>query len=802
MSRRWAFLLFFAVTPLFGDEVADAVTRGRAARADGVPQAAIRDLKRAASRPASPDAEQAVVELVRCLLESGRPAEAVEWTRRTGQRNQPDVIFWRAQALASNGDYAAALKDYRRAGQIKPGLRGNASFGSARMLEALGRGPDALAVYLKIPRESAWHVPARLASAALLIAMERGSEAKPILDELEPAARANRERLRYLRGRLALRDRRQDDIVKYYDGFTPRDPKLAAGLAIGRAEASVRRGDPEKAEAELEAFVRDSPRNPLIGDLLAKLDEVRSQEKNPSNAALRQWQGDDTNRPLAAAATYALIRNDERQGRTDRAIRNYDRFIRQYPDQPLRVTATIRLARLLLADHQPAVAGDLLRAAAPFPSREDRSRRQFLLGAAEYSSGDFASAAKTFVNAANIDPELSQGALANAALAAIGAGSEPLAEEILNALRKESAAEARRIELAQAFDNARAGNPDVGEKLAWLAGQGGKVGDKARLALAEWRWREGDRPGARSEYRRVANRSAAGAGDQKDYFAVYLEDDGSTRAAPKVAAAAGDFLARHPESPREAEVRMKWGEVLMRTGDYRGARAQFEAAAGRADDADLRASAWFLAARAAAGSMSRDELEAAILMLENVASEKNADLATAARWEQATLQSALGRPEETVRILDSLIAATKDPRLRFAARLKKGDALLLLGARQPERAKDAIAEWREIAASPDVLPAERNEALTHAGSASEQAGDLDGAIAAYYEVLATPRDRQPEYFWYYKAGFAAANLLDDHDRLKEEAAIYEKMAAVPGPRAAEAAERVKRLRLENFIWEN
>lgn len=802
MIWRTLFFSFVAVAPVCATPAIDAVARGRAARAEGVPQAAVYDLKRAASDPTSKDAGAALVELVRCLLEAGRSSEAVDWTRRTSQRNEPEVIFWRAQALASNGDYAAALKDYRRAGQTDADLRDESNFGSARMLEALGRTAEAQAIYAKIPAKSGRYVAAQLASAAAFINLKQFSAAREILEALKPAREENRDRRRYLLGRLAFDENRNDEAATRFEGFEPGDLRMAAGVVIGRVEANVRAGKFEPAEADLESFIRENPRNPLISELLAKLDEVRSRERNPSNAALKQWQAETTNAPLASGAAFFLARNEERQGRIDRATHNYAKFLRQFPDQPLSAEATIRLVRLLLAAGQTDAAKEALKEAIPTDSVRDRARLQFLRGATEYLAGDFAGSSRSFVRAANADAGLSQGALTNAALAAIESGSEPMAAEILNALRKESAAEARRIELAQAFENARSGNPDVAEQLAWLASQGGNVGNRARLGLSEWRWREGDRRGAREEFRRVANSPAAGAGNQRDYFAVYLADDGSEKSAPAVTAAAEEFLARHPDSPREAEVRMKWGEVLMRGGDFRSARVQFDEAARKASDAGLRQGAMLLSARAAAGSMAPEELEAAILTLEDVASEKNGDLAAAARWEQATLQSALGRPEESVKILDSLIATVKDPRLRFAARLKKAEALLAMGKADPARVKGAIAEWRAIAASADALPAERNEALTQAAAASERAGDFDAAIAAYYEALNTPRDRQPEYFWYYKAGFGAANLLISRQRLKEAAAIYEKMAAVPGPRAKEAAERVKRLRLENFIWSN
>ncbi len=307
---------------------------------------------------------------------------------------------------------------------------------------------------------------------------------------------------------------------------------------------------------------------------------------------------------------------------------------------------------------------------------------------------------------------------------------------------------------------------------------------------------------AKSEFKLIANSKAADNGEQKDYFAVYLADDGSVKAVDPVSSAAQEFLQQHPDAAHEADVRMKWGEVLMRAGDYRGARVQFGEAAGSTNDPSLKQNALFLEARAAVASMNPDELDAALSLLEQVASDKASPLAPQARLEQAMLQSALGKPEESVKILDNLAAEAKDPRLRFTARLKKGYALFSMGTKDKSHIQEAIKEWLAIAAEPDVLPAERNEALTQAAAASEQAGDIDGALAAYYKVLTAPRDSQPEYFWYYRAGFEAANLLDKGNRFQEAAAIYEKMAATPGPRADDARDHVKRLRLEKFIWED
>jgi len=84
----------------------------------------------------------------------------------------------------------------------------------------------------------------------------------------------------------------------------------------------------------------------------------------------------------------------------------------------------------------------------------------------------------------------------------------------------------------------------------------------------------------------------------------------------------------------------------------------------------------------------------------------------------------------------------------------------------------------------------------------EKQSDRAGALAAFYKILedeARP-DRRRELFWYYKAGFNAARLLEDDSKWESAAAIYEKLAASGGSRTEEAKERLKRLRLEHFLW--
>ena len=63
------------------------------------------------------------------------------------------------------------------------------------------------------------------------------------------------------------------------------------------------------------------------------------------------------------------------------------------------------------------------------------------------------------------------------------------------------------------------------------------------------------------------------------------------------------------------------------------------------------------------------------------------------------------------------------------------------------------------------------------------------------------RTGQREFFWYYKAGFNAARLLEDDSKWQPAAVVYQKLASAGGARSDEAKSRLSRLRLEHFLWE-
>ncbi len=177
-------------------------------------------------------------------------------------------------------------------------------------------------------------------------------------------------------------------------------------------------------------------------------------------------------------------------------------------------------------------------------------------------------------------------------------------------------------------------------------------------------------------------------------------------------------------------------------------------------------------------------------------------MALRARLAQAVLYDALQRPKEALGILDKILASKPSADLRGRVLVEKGDIQFAQGATTPDQYTQAIATWDQVAADPASPRQWSNQALAKMGAAYEKLGDTQAALNCYYRVFSQDQKGEPEYFWYYKAGFDAGRLLESQKLWKEAIAVYEKIAALEGPRAEEARNRVNKLRLENFLWEN
>jgi tetratricopeptide (TPR) repeat protein len=131
----------------------------------------------------------------------------------------------------------------------------------------------------------------------------------------------------------------------------------------------------------------------------------------------------------------------------------------------------------------------------------------------------------------------------------------------------------------------------------------------------------------------------------------------------------------------------------------------------------------------------------------------------------------------------------------------KADALLVLGKQEPKKLGEAIGLLKQVAQSEGAGLSWRHQALYKQAIAQQQLGLVSESMAILYEVLAGDSAATQDWHWYYKAGFKLASLYEAQRDWKAAIGVYEKMIRREGPQSEEARVRVKKLRLEHFVWD-
>jgi hypothetical protein len=202
-------------------------------------------------------------------------------------------------------------------------------------------------------------------------------------------------------------------------------------------------------------------------------------------------------------------------------------------------------------------------------------------------------------------------------------------------------------------------------------------------------------------------------------------------------------------------------------------------------------------------TMGPHSLDRAIELFEKVVQLKG-ELRWAARNEQAVIERRLGRPPEALLLYEEVLKNDAKPNEKREALCGKGDIYFDMGPEDPKNYDRAIDSYDQLAADGAEPGHWRNQALFKKGVSLEKKEDREGALTTFYKVIEaqTRPDRSPEFFWFYKAGFNAARLLEDAAKWDSAAAVYEKLVAAGGTRSEEAQARLNRLRLEHFLWDN
>ncbi len=306
---------------------------------------------------------------------------------------------------------------------------------------------------------------------------------------------------------------------------------------------------------------------------------------------------------------------------------------------------------------------------------------------------------------------------------------------------------------------------------------------------------------ARTNLARAADsKPTAAATERADYLMIWIEDSAGADEI-KVVELAKRFLGQRGTSPFAPEVRMKLAEIYYRRQDFANAQTQFEILAQENPDNPLGENALFFAAESAMSSMGERSLDRAIVLFDQVV-RLNGALRWPARNEQAIIERKLGKAQDALVLYDEVLKSDAGPSEKLEALCGKGDIFFEMGGSDPKNYQRALEIYEQLASDKNTPIHWRNQALFKKALCLEKRNDRPGALATFYKVLedeARP-DRRSELFWYYKAGFNAARLLEDDSKWESAAAVYEKLAAAGGSRSEEAKARLNRLRLEHFLW--
>lgn len=781
---------------------------------EGIPQVTIQKLGECLTAKLIPDDRAlATFQLARAYLSAGRAEDALAALSQLPPTYDAGAGLLKAQAFAVLGRWGEAYPIYQQL------ARKNASpsclIGEAECLHALGRTQEAIGLLELVSNGDKTAVAVRLRLADYYIEENEIEKCEAIFNAVQPGTPTESKGKQYIEGRLLLAKHNYARALAVFQGVLDKNnpeglsENVMVGATLGMADAILALQGPEVADDTIENFIGQYRDIAGIEVLFRRLDQIYATEKAPSESELEKWANEKPADNMSVLATYYLARAYDRNQKPDKALATLESFISANPDHPLLAAACLLRGRIFLdrQEMEPAVKSFQI-AIQHAPDNDFLAEAEMLCANAYFEQGEFVLAQGMYRDAAEHSERLWQQAVFNSALSWLNQanydkfwadyqelstrdpGNEMLSELVLEeGLLQAESSDSRAETTLQGFVRDFPQHPRVAE---------------ARLALAEMAYLQPfPNLDMAAEYLQASNESpqTPDTAERAEYLAIFLADAGENRDEEKVIKACQQFITNHASSPLLANVYMKLGQVYFRRGEWLNAETQFERLEHDIPASPLAEAALFLAGQAALKTMNTAR---ALDNFDKVV-KRNGPLKLYARQQQAIIESSGSEKDavDAITLYDDILASKPDQELKFAALGGKADLCFLLGIKDPKYFDQAIAAYDELAKSPNVTSYWRNQALYGEGKCYENQNKLNEALAAFYEVIQPGGTQKggPEYLWYYKAGFEAAQILEDGKQWKPAIAIYKEMAASEGPRSEQAKARLTNLRLEHFIWD-
>ncbi len=783
---------------------------------EGVPEVAVGRLQQLLkNNPGPQEKRNVLLKLSEALVEAENGEAALKVLSVPQLRNVSAASFWQGQAFASLGRWPEALAAYDKAlsAEKDSTLRADELSGKAEALRALDQKDEALRVLAMLFDNQRWRLRAQFRATELLLDKRDPLSAGVMLSKAQPQSVLEKQERRFLRGRIETELGHPEKALVLFETILKKTEKAHHSLVIATlfaiADVHLRLKTPEAVDDVLEEFIEHHPADPDLGKIFKKLDQVYQTERKPSRSELSRWSHDPA-QPRRAFAQWYLGRTDLRAGNRAAAIADFRAFAKPVVKRPELIDGYIEFAELQREDHHFDDALATLDAArSMLPRAGELAKIDWLVAQIQYDAKRFEIAAKDFEKIAGSNPRLTSRAFFNASLGWLQVSNENRFAADYQELSGGAKDDESRADLLleRGLLQAAQGDGKAENSLRTFLRDfpNTKRVSEAWVALAEMAFHATPSrlEEARADLRHaMESQPTAIARERADYLNIWLEDTPANIDEAKVLSLATQFVRNHPASAFIPDVRMKLAEAYYRREDFANAQTQFELLVAHNPNGPLAEKALFFAAESAMASMGTASLEHALTLFDEVV-HKDGELKWAARNEQAVIERKLGKPQDALALYDEVLKGNAKPGEKREALCGKGDIYMEMGAAAPEEYKHAIENYDQLIAESDAPPHWRNQALFKKGVCLEKLGDQDGSLEILYRVL--ENESQPgkprEFFWFYKAGFNAARLLEEQQKWSSAAAIYQRLAAAEGMRSDEAKSRLAQLRLEHFLWD-
>ena len=777
----------------------DARAAAETALRGGVPQAAIAPLKESIRKGRGNRSDLSRL-LARLQLAAGSPDEALATLDASGDQGNTEWKVLRAAALAAQGGKDAATKLLVPLAAQSP----EASLLLARIFAEQGDSSRARGILTQVAAKTEKDPHRARLLLDLALSGQDQSQSEALLREYAESGILPEAELKAAEGRMLLGHKKAGEAAAAFAAAlaTPGiPPGVRDNARLGLARAAAMSGDNGKARETLREALSSGMTSVALRPAMEEWIALEKAAGNDPSGDLRSWSA-KKDEPRGVESTLQLARLDLDTKGTEAALASLQELL------ALReIDAGARERAVLMAAEAKIAAGQAAEALAQLGAEEREASYDTLMlrGRAHAASGSQRDAHDAFVAAARTSrtPAEKSAAEANAFITALAAEDLPLARGARDRLREAAPDDPRLLEWSflLAAAEAREGRIDDLSVLARRA-PSTDYAFQAKLALAEWRLARGEAEAARRilktaepeavEPQRAAALEAAG---------IFAADNDGSKARGELVTACEKFLAEYPDSSESTDIAFKLAELHSRGGDHAAAETILARLMDTLPDGESAAMAKFLAAQAAARSMSETAAARALVWFNELAQDRSA-LRHRARFEQASLLLRQRKFADALALQESILAADPPPEVKYAARMERGDILFAIGATEPAKLEQAAAAYAELAAD-DSVPADwRDQAACKRAAALARRGQTEKALALYREIIDRPPSAGADQFWFMKAGFEAARLLEEQKDWPAAVAVYDRMASASGAQREELEQRARKLRLEHFIWEN